>query len=60
MGELILTRNAILDLGLGVKPGGFCLRFLETLLCGVSLDKSKVLSSSWSGTSWTSVYKKHW
>jgi len=31
MGELILTRNDISDLGLGVKPGRFCFRFPETI-----------------------------
>jgi hypothetical protein len=45
MGELVLIRNAILDLGFGVKPGRFCFGFLETILCRVSSDKSKCITA---------------
>jgi hypothetical protein len=41
MGELILMRNAVLDLGLDVKPSRFCFVFMETILHRLSSDKSK-------------------
>jgi hypothetical protein len=45
MGDLILMRNAISDLGLGVKPGRFCFGFLQTILCRMSSDIAKCMTA---------------
>jgi hypothetical protein len=45
MGELVLTRNAISDLGLDVKPGRFCFGFLETTLYIVCSAKSECVTA---------------